>query len=253
MNEVQMRALSKAMHAKSRKVISDKRGRHKFPGKKVDLTNKYTANDDVKFQSGSSLPQDVIFKRTPGKRLSIIGERDQSLSNIMPTLPDVDTDFYIIASGRGKDKHDDDIVQSFGFGNFVDYVCGKFGNGCVVYISTWSMNLDHAYMLLELLDYGLIRNLHVLSDPSILNRKLEIMSILKAGMDKFTGNRMLMFRNHSKILCIRNRNGDRFCTVTGSANLSGNPRAENYTVSTDPVMYQHFVDNFFDVMFLELS
>jgi hypothetical protein len=194
-------------------------------------------------------PSHLLYERSPDKRRYVAANRLRELSDVMPELPDKDTDYYIMATGCGKRIKDGDVVHSFGFGNFIEYIISKFGNGCTVYISTWSMNLDHAYMLLELLDNGGIGRLHILSDPSIFNRKFEIMAMLKSGMERFDGNRVMMFRNHSKVLCVSSGIKDRFCTVTGSANLSGNPRLENYTVSSSSEMYQFFVDNVFEVIF----
>ena len=106
-------------------------------------------------------------------------------------------------------------------------------------------------MLLELLDSGRIGQLSLLCDPAFTMRKNDIMTMLKSGIGRFDGCRYKTFKNHSKITCIRDRAGGRFCTIMGSANLSGTPRAENYTLSTDPAMYEHFVENFFEVMFRE--
>ncbi len=220
-----------------------------------ELDNKWSApvavDDVVDADSNEQLPVHLLFERVPKRRHYIAGKRREELSEMMPGLPDVDTDYYIVAAGRGKKAVAGDIVQSFGFGNFIDYVTDEFGDGCVVYMSTWSMNRDHALMLLEFLDSGVLAGLHVLCDPAFTMRKNDIMSMLKNGIGRFAGSRYKTFKNHSKIMCIADGAGGRFCTITGSANLSGTPRAENYTVSTNPAMYQHFVDNFFEVMFGE--
>lgn len=192
------------------------------------------------------LAGNLLFERTPEKRRYLAGMRLQSLLALMPELPDENTDVHIVATGGGGGS---EVAKSFGFGSFLEHVINQFGAGCVVHLSTWSMNRDHAFMILELLDSGMIANMSILTDRSFITRKHEIASILKHGVERFEGSQVRFFRNHAKIYCLRNRDSTRFCTITGSANLSGNPRAENYTLSTNPDMYQHFINSFFVPLF----
>lgn len=207
------------------------------------------ADDTPKLHTSEQLPGHIVFERKPEKRRYLAGERRQELSEIMPELPPIDTDYYIIATGRGKKVETGDIVQSFGFGAFVDYIVRIMGGGCTVYISTWSMNTDHALLLPELLDSGLIAQLHLLCDPSLLTRKHAIAATIMEGIARHDGSRFKSFKNHAKIMCIIDTKEENYCTITGSANLSGTPRAENYTVSTAPEMCLFFINQFFEVMF----
>jgi len=206
-------------------------------------------DDTPKLHTAEQLPEHIIFERKPEKRRYLAGERRQELSEIMPELPPPDTDVYIIATGRGKKLESGDIVQSFGFGAFVDYITRLMGGQCTVYISTWSMNTDHALMLPELLDTGIIKDLHMLCDPSLLTRKHAIAATVMEGIGRHENSRFKSFKNHAKIMCIIDEKEQNYCTITGSANLSGTPRAENYTVSTAPEMCHFFIDEFFEVMF----
>lgn len=204
---------------------------------------------EVNLHTVEQLPGHIIHERKPKKRRYLAGKRREELSEIMPELPPSDTDYYIVATGRGKKAETGDVVQSFGFGAFVGYIVRKLGGGCVVYISTWSMNRDHALMLPELLDTGLAAELHLLCDPSLLTRKHAIAATVMEGIARYPGSRFKSFKNHAKIMCIKDANEQNYCTITGSANLSGTPRAENYTVSTDPGLYHFFIQSFFEVMF----
>ncbi len=205
--------------------------------------------DVAKTENTAILPGHLIFERRPKRRVYLAGKRREELVSIIGELPDPDTDLYIVAAGRGKRIKHGDIVRSFGFGNFIDYVTDEFGLGCIVHQATWSMNRDHALMLLELIDSGRIAVMNLLCDPAVTMRKNAIAMMLKTNLGRFPGSRFKITKNHSKITCISDRVGGRFCTITGSANMSGTPRAENYTLSTDPAMYRHFVDNFFEVIF----
>lgn len=204
---------------------------------------------ETKLHTSEQLQDHIIYERKPEKRRYLAGKSRQELSEIMPHLPPPDTDVYIIATGRGKRLETGDIVQSFGFGAFVDYVTRLMGGQCTVYISTWSMNTDHALLLPELLDSGIIKELHMLCDPSLLTRKHAIAATVMEGIARHENSRFKSFKNHAKIMCIKDKNSKNYCTITGSANLSGTPRAENYTVSTAPKMYHFFVNEFFEVMF----
>lgn len=259
-NLAKLKAIKETLEATKKKSVDDvlKLIRQKSSKLKKDaheekldeLRDKWTTVADVDASDGKeSLPSHLLLERRLRKRKFRAGKRKEELSLLVPELPDIDTDYYIVASGRGKVAAAGDIVQSFGFGNFIDYVSGKFGDGCVVYLSTWSMNEDHVFLLLELLSSGKLSELHVLCDPAFTMRKNGIMMTLKHGLGRFSGSEYKTFKNHCKITCISDSKGERFCTITGSANLSGTPRAENYTLSTSPEMYHHFVDKFFKVIF----
>lgn len=171
------------------------------------------------------------------------------LSEMLPELPPANIDVHIVTTGRGKSVKAGDVVKTFGFGNFIEYITELWGDGCVVYLSTWSLNKDHAFMLLELLESGRIAELHVLIDATLTYRKRDIVGMLWQGIKQFPGSRLMFFQNHSKVYCFRDKDNMRQCTVTGSSNLSGLPRAENYVLSTSPELYAHYVNNFFEAMF----
>lgn len=197
------------------------------------------------------LPKPLYFEKKPARRIFKHGMRKDELKKLVQVLPDEDTDIYLVSNGTGRAVDSKDIVQSFGFGSFLDFVIDEFGDGCDVQFSTWSMNKDHAWMLLEMLDNGKIANLKILLGAPFEARKSNVFWILKQGLARFEGSILKMFSNHSKIYCIANAEKTRFCTITGSANLSGNPRAENYVLSTSPDLYAYFKSHFFDVMFGE--
>lgn len=59
--------------------------------------------------------------------------------------------------------------------------------------------------------------------------------------------RFMAFKNHVKAIAIQH--GDSYCTITGSANLSAQPRCEQYVLTTSPDVYRFFVAEFFEAMF----
>jgi hypothetical protein len=218
-----------------------------------ELNLKWTPSADDETEDNkvkdTYLPENLLIERNPAKRRMIISNKTKALASLIPQLPDPDTDLHIIAMGRGKMVQSGDVVKTFGFGNFVDYITVTFGGGCTVYLSTWSMNKDHVFMLLEFLESGRIADLHVLCDPNLTQRKKDIALMLEHGIGQFAGSRIGFFENHAKVYCFRGQEPGQFCTVTGSANLSGVPRSENYLLSTSKELYTRYVNDFFEVMF----
>jgi hypothetical protein len=199
----------------------------------------------------SRLPGHILIEKKPEKRKMMVSLAVEDLTNLIGGLPPVDTDYYIISNGTGRTKKAGAVVQSFGFGAFISYVVEQFGDGCIVDLSTWSMNKDHVFMILELLDSRAIERIRILCANPMQRRKWDEMATLINGLKKFKDSKLKLFKNHSKVYCIRNADSTRFCTITGSANLSGNPRAENYVISTSPDLYHSFYHEFFEVMFCE--
>lgn len=181
------------------------------------------------------------------KRLFINGLKKQALNHLIPELPPEDTDIYVIGNGAGAEVRGRVNPQAFDFGTFIPHLSkmlGDKGNTC--YISTWSMNRYHARTLLELLDAGSITKLTVFTDPYFKRRESAICNYLMDGLIT-RGQRFLAFKNHVKAIAIKNPEG-RTCVVQGSANLSAQPRCENYVLTTHPSMYEFYVSEFFEAM-----
>jgi hypothetical protein len=111
------------------------------------------------------------------------------------------------------------------------------------------MNRNHALTLVEMLDAGALARLTVLTDPYFKRRESSVCAELIIGMQRHPDRaRFLAFKNHVKAICISNADESRVVTVTGSANLSAQPRAEQYVLTTDPGVFRFFVDEFFLAM-----
>ena len=108
--------------------------------------------------------------------------------------------------------------------------------------------MDHALALIDALDTGLLKSLSVLSDRSFQGRKGAIAATLIEGLQQ-RGQRYKTFPNHAKVRALVSSDNTRFCVVFGSANLSQQPRAENYVLTTDPEAYHFVVNEFFESIF----
>ena len=203
-----------------------------------------------RISSMEGLPDHLLIKNHATNRQFLCGDRLEELSKLIPTLPLEDVDYHIIALGRGVPLTKGTVTRSFGFGTFIEYVIQQFGAVCLVDLSTLSMNPDHALMFLELLDSGLLARVRILIDRSLVNRKEDVVQALAYGFSQFPDSRVAVVRNHSKVCCITNEDSTRFCTITGSANLSGALRPENYVISTSPMLYNGYMDKFFNPVFI---
>ncbi len=209
--------------------------------------------DDRDLETVETLKQAARYERKMARRQFVNGLKKQALNELIPTLPPPDTDLYVIGNGAGAEKKwtpGGIDAQCFDFGTFIPHLVELLGGkGCKAYISTWVMNRNHALTLIELLNSGAIHKLTVLTDPYFKRRESAVCSELIIGMQRHEERtRFLAFKNHVKAICITNADETQFATVTGSANLSAQPRCEQYVLTTDPGVYRFFRDEFFEAM-----
>lgn len=203
--------------------------------------------DAPDFITTDTLPAPIRYDRKRQKVEFINGLKKQALSDLLKELPSPDTDVYILSNGSGGTyRIGEENPKAFEFGHFIPVLCEMLGNREVTaYISTWTMNRWHALNLLQLLDDGVLKSLSVMTDPYFLQRESVVANTLVEGLMK-RGQRFKAFKNHVKAVCLSI--DTRTVSILASANLSAQPRAENFTLSTDPGLYQFLVHDFFEVM-----
>lgn len=203
--------------------------------------------DQQDFVTTQNLPKPVRYDRKREKAIYINGLRKQALSDLLQELPPQDTDIYILSNGSGGTYRIGDVnPKAFEFGHFIPVLCEMLGNkGIVGYVSTWTMNRWHALNLLQMLDEGVLSSLAVMTDPYFLQRESVVANTLVEGLMK-RKQRFRAFKNHVKAVCLSN--GEQVVSVLASANLSAQPRAENFTLSTASGLYAFLVNDFFEVM-----
>lgn len=202
-------------------------------------------DDDL--ETDKQLQKPIKHERKEAKRQFVNGLKKQALNDLIPTLPPPDTDIYVIGNGAGAEVRHGINPQAFDFGSFIPHIVAMLGDrDCTVYVSTWTMNRNHSHALLEMCDNGQIKELTVCTDPYFKRREAAVCNELVNGLvDR--GQRFLCWKNHVKAICIQSPDG-RTCTITGSANLSSQPRCEQYVLTTAPDVYQFYVSEFFEAM-----
>lgn len=187
-------------------------------------------------------------RQNVAKREFINGLKKQALTELITELPPPDVDLYIISNGSGSTFKTGREALAFEFGHFIPVLAEMLGGtGCTAYISTWTMARQHAGNLLAMVDSGALAHLAVMTDPYFKRRESAVANTLITGL-LARGQRYIAFKNHVKAAILASADGTRFVSVVGSANLSSQPRAENFTLSCDPGLYTFLRDEFFEEM-----
>jgi len=211
----------------------------------MSLNDLLTEEDLI--QTGETLGRPKVLTKTVAKRHLISGLKRQAISKLIPTLPPPDTDLYVIGNGAGTRAIMAEQDEAFDLGTFLYHLVDLLGgDGIQAHISTWSMNPNHAHGLIDLLDTGGFQSLVVMSDPYFPRVKPEAANILILGMQKHK-QPFITFKNHLKAICLKAPD-DRTVSITGSANLSWQPRTENYNLTTSPDVYDFYIREYFNVM-----
>lgn len=211
----------------------------------VDFTREY--------ETRRQLPTPIIQARKHARRQFVAGLKKEALNILIPSLPDEDTDLWIVSNGSGAEIRHGINPLAFDFGSFIPHLVRMLGDkDCQAYVSTWTAARTHTLTMLDMLADGRLRTLTFASDPYFSRREAAIYSEFVLGLAKYPGRaRYLAWKNHCKIIAIANADNTRFCCVTGSANLSSQPRTESYVLSTSPDVFWFFRDQFFEVMFYD--
>lgn len=215
-----------------------------------DLFDDTPDEDTDDLISHRQLEKSIRLERKAARREFIAGLRHEALIQLLPELPPPDTDLWIISTGDGAQAiGGGKREKSFDFGDLIPHVISMFGAGCDVYVSTWTANHEHVTRLSGMLKTGEIANLTFLSDPYFQQRTPAIAAALFFALEEYPERtRYKLLKNHCKIICIRDASQTRYVSVMGSANLNMQPRAENYTLTTAPDVFNFLTESFFNAM-----
>ncbi len=208
---------------------------------------------DDEIETERTLPRPIVHARRAAKRQLINGLKKQALNKLIPSLPPEDTDLYIVSNGSGAEKRwlaDGIDYEVFDFGTFIPHLVDLLGgHDCIGWVSTWTMNRNHALTLAEMLTDWRFARLTVFTDPYFQRRTPAVAAVLIDGLHRFPGRgRYFAFKNHVKLICIANADESRTAVISGSANLSAQPRCEQYVLTTARDVYEFYKREFFEAM-----
>jgi hypothetical protein len=208
-------------------------------------------DDQLQFETSDNLDAPRIHERRETQRIFVNGLKKEALNKLVPILPPPGSDMYIVSNGAGAEKKwkpgglDN---EAFDFGTFIPHLVDLFAErGCIGYISTWTMNRNHALNLIEMLDDGRFAQLTVFTDPYFQRREPAVAATLIDGLMRHRQT-YKAFKNHCKIVAIATADEHKTCTVVSSANLSAQPRCEQYVLTTAPDVYSFYKREFFETM-----
>jgi hypothetical protein len=220
-----------------------------FDFQPFDLTGPAIYEPAHDLETAAQLRRPLKHERKEAKRQFTNGLKKQALTELIPVLPPPDTDVYLIGNGAGAEVRHGINPAAFDFGTFIPYIVDMLGGrDCVAYVSSWTMNANHAKAMIEMMANGNLRELTVFTDPYFQRREPAVAAQLITGMQQYADRaRYLAFKNHVKAIAISAPDG-RTVTITGSANLSAQPRCEQYVLTTAADVYRWIVAEFFEEM-----
>ncbi|NJL53937.1 hypothetical protein HC928_01440 [bacterium] len=191
-------------------------------------------------------PVQVILEKRAEYRF-INGLRRQTLTALIPELPPPGTDLYILGNGAGAERTNGTDRGVFDFGTFIPYLIHMVApdGGATLLVSSWTMNKRNADAIVECLENGAVADAMICTDPYFNAREPQIATYLASALIA-GGHRYAAFRNHAKVICVASKDRARTAVVTGSANLSSQPRVEQYVLTTSTEVFAFFSHNLFD-------
>jgi len=108
-------------------------------------------------------------------------------------------------------------------------------------ISTWAMGNKDIEEIEKLLEKGIIEHIDFFVGEIFKARYSKEHQMLKDLHTKY-GSKVVLFRNHSKIMCIKGYRYD--CLIESSANVNRNPRCENTVITVDTGLTDWYIDFF---------
>jgi hypothetical protein len=202
--------------------------------------------DDDSLITSRQLDHPKVHHHRTAKREFRAALHKEALTEIIGELPPPDTDVFIVSNGAGSEIRHGINPLAFSFGDFIPHLVKMLGDRqCTAYISTWTAARTHTLTMLEMLEDGRLESLTFCSDPYFSRREAAIYAEFVTGLQRYPGRtRYLAWKNHVKLICISNPDGQ-CCTISGSANLSAQPRCEQYVLTTAPDVYNFYRDEFF--------
>lgn len=173
----------------------------------------------------------LFFHHKPNKREFTAIKANEYLSQVLTGLPTNGETIHCISNSR------------FDFWSFIPSVIGYLDNYTTkLYISTWTTNNRNTQGLIELYDQGKIGAIQFVVGNYFKVREAPVYNYLAT---KLMERKQLLIsgEHHLKVLLLQNQ--ENYIVVESSANLTSNPRTEQFTYNNDRDLF-HFYKSWFD-------
>ena len=153
------------------------------------------------------------------RRMERIGQRE-ALSAVVPTCPAEGESIHVVSNAK------------FDFATWIPVMLNWIGKAETLWVSTWTASRSNVVELMAEWDSGRIGTVNFLSGLYFKRRETAVYSYLLEGIRQ-RGGRFRCSENHAKVLLLDNPATGIYLVVEGSANLTSNPRTEQYTLTHD--------------------
>ena len=172
------------------------------------------------------MPTDrTLLRKVSARRRFERIRQKQQLAEVIPQPPAPGESIHVVSTAK------------YDFWTFVPQIIDWIGRTEILYCSTWTLSRPNAVELFALADAGKIGEIAFLTGLYFKRRETAVYAMLLNGI-RARGGRYRAFRNHAKVLLAGNPARDAWLTVEGSANLTGNPRLEQYIFTNDRPLYE---------------
>ena len=148
--------------------------------------------------------------------------KTEHLAEFLPRVPEPGWSYHIISSGN------------FDFWNYVPHLVQLAGRFDEFYCSTWTMNRPIAAEMLEMFDKGKLGSISLMTGKYFKRRETAVFAFILEGL-LARKQRYIAFANHTKLMLMRN--STMHLVLEGSANLTANPRAEQFILTNSENLY----------------
>ena len=152
----------------------------------------------------------------------------KALAAVIPEPPAAGETIHIVSNAK------------YDFWSWVPHIIDAWlGRADELYCSTWTLSRLNATDLFDLWDRGKIApgKVSFLTGLYFKRRETAVYTMLLDGLRR-RGGRYRSFKNHAKVLLLSNARKNLWLTVEGSANLTSNPRLEQYTLTNARDLYR---------------
>jgi len=171
-----------------------------------------------------AMPAARAHRISPRRRYERIQQRE-ALEDVLAGPPEPGESVHILSRAQ------------FDFWTWVPAMLDWIGHSPDLYCSTWTASRANVVELLELWDAGRIGRAHFLTGLYFKRRETAVYARLLEGL-RTRGGRYCSSRNHAKVLLLANAARKAWLTIEGSANLTSNPRTENYIITNDRGLWE---------------
>jgi len=148
----------------------------------------------------------------------------QALAEVVPEAPAAGESIHVLSDAR------------FDFWTWVPQMADWLPGAVTLYCSTWTVSRQNVVELFSLWDRGKFRDVAFLTGLYFKRRESAVYATLLQGL-RDRGGRYRCSPNHTKVLLLADDAGN-YLTCEGSANLTSNPRLEQYVITNDRSLYE---------------